>query len=219
MLGRTTDDKVEKQKLFLQAYRDVGTIRRACEILDISERIVYMWRKDSAFQEEFKIAKRSFADSIENLAIQKVQELRPNDNPILLITLLNGNRPDKYRPKNDQLDEDNLSTSNPLREIALEIAKDTELFDELQAVKKELEETKLLLEGNVIDSTSVIDVTPPVKPTGKPRPFKTEAQVNQELEERTQAVPQSSAPLRKPNKAKPRKTIMVDAPKIKMKRW
>ena len=211
MLGRTTDDKVEKQKLFLQAYRDVGTIRRACEILDISERIVYMWRKDSAFQEEFKIAKRSFADSIENLAIQKVQELRPNDNPILLITLLNGNRPDKYRPKNDQLDEDNLSTSNPLREIALEIAKDTELFDELQAVKKELEETKLLLEGNVIDSTQ--------KEANTLWELKTEAQVNQELEERTQAVPQSSAPLRKPNKAKPRKTIMVDAPKIKMKRW
>ena len=54
MLGRTTDDKAENQKLFLKTFRDVGTIRKTCEIMGISESIVYKWRRDTSFQDEFK---------------------------------------------------------------------------------------------------------------------------------------------------------------------
>ena len=222
MLGRTTDDKAENQKLFLKTFRDVGTIRKTCEIMGISESIVYKWRRDTSFQDEFKISRRSFGDSIENMAFERVAQQKPSDNPTLLITLLNGNRPDKYNRKGDLVDEDDNTTVNAMQEVARMMSdqyKQEELkaVIELESVKKELEDTKLLLEEG---KTSVIDASGKVvKPTPKPRPFKTEAQLKQELEERTQEATQSSAPIKKPTSFKRKKSKLVDAPKIKVKRW
>jgi len=118
MLGRTTDDKSDKQRLFLKTYRDVGTIRKTCEIMNISESIVYKWRKDQAFQDEFKISRRSFGDLVENMALERVAQQSPNSSPLLLITLLNGNRPDKYNRKADAVDEDDNTTVNAMQEVA-----------------------------------------------------------------------------------------------------
>tara|TARA_Y100000593_G_scaffold5181_1_gene10174 strand:- start:1071 stop:1739 length:669 start_codon:yes stop_codon:yes gene_type:complete len=222
MLGRTPEDKIEKQELFLKTFRDVGTIRKTCEIIGISESIVYKWRKDQAFQDEFKISRRSFGDLVENMALERVAQQSPNSSPLLLITLLNGNRPDKYNRKADAVDEDDNTTVNAMQDISRmmsEAYKEEELkaVVELQEVKKELEQTKLLLEEG---KTSVIDNSGNVvKPTPKPRPFKTEAQLKQELEERTQEATQGSAPVKKPTSFKRKKSRLVDAPKIKVKRW
>ena len=222
MLGRTTDDKSDKQRLFLKTYRDVGTIRKTCEIMNISESIVYKWRKDQAFQDEFKISRRSFGDLVENMALERVAQQSPNSSPLLLITLLNGNRPDKYNRKADAVDEDDNTTVNAMQEVSRMMSdayKEEELkaVIELDAVKKELEETKLLLEEG---KTSVIDTSGKVvKPAPKPRPFKTEAQVKQEVQERTQEEVKRSAPIKKKSSFGRKKTRLVDAPKIRMKRW
>ena len=46
-----------------------------------------------------------FSDRLETIAHRRVELQKPNDNPVLLITLLNANRPEKYRPSATPVDE------------------------------------------------------------------------------------------------------------------
>ena len=57
------------------------------------------------FRDRFAEARDRFSDRLETIAHHRVEAQKPNDNPLLLITLLNANRPDKYRPSATPVDE------------------------------------------------------------------------------------------------------------------
>ena len=105
--NRTRDGLLKRQADFLKAYKEVGTITHAAKIANISRGAVAQWNQldYEGFRDQFETAKEEFADSLEQMAFQRIQQQKPTDNPVLLITLLNAHRPDKYRPKPVDVDE------------------------------------------------------------------------------------------------------------------
>lgn len=104
----------ERQSAFLAALASSGgNVTRACEAVDISRLCAYKWRdNDPEFAEAWDHAKQVGADVLEDEAIRRAHE--GVDEPVfykgkklrttvrkysdtLLIFLLKGARPDKYR--------------------------------------------------------------------------------------------------------------------------
>ena len=194
MLSKTPEDKLKRQSLFLNCYREVGTVRGSCEAMGIDESTVYRWRDDDSFQDKFQLAKRSFADKLENLALNRVEQQKPSDNPTLLIAMLNANRPDKYRPTAHTTDDVEDEAVKTLKDLKRNYQINQQLYED--GYQKALEEHGV--DKKEVEPT-VIDVT--VKPSPKPRPFKSESQLKSEIEAR---------------KVQAR---IVPKPSIKVKRW
>ena len=57
------------------------------------------------FKERFEEAKHNFREMLQDLAVNRVKDQGPKDNPILLITLLNAHWADKYRPQTVVVDD------------------------------------------------------------------------------------------------------------------
>ena len=87
-----------RKQAFLGAYAKSGTVTQASKSIGISPATPYDWLKhdNDGFKANFEQAKQSFADSLESIAFERVQTRDTND--VLLITLLNAHKPDKYRP-------------------------------------------------------------------------------------------------------------------------
>jgi len=93
-------DAVKRKEVFLAAYEEWGTIRKACEIAGISRLSYGNWHKDPEFAKRFDLMRQSFAESLEGLALDRVRNPDKNrGSDILLIGLLNANMPQKYRPQ------------------------------------------------------------------------------------------------------------------------
>lgn len=88
------------QKAFLLAYSQCGTIAKAAEIVDINRSTAFRWRQNDSFRfkERFLQAQAAYCDVLENKAHELAMGLEPGQNSLILVTLLNANLPDKYRP-------------------------------------------------------------------------------------------------------------------------
>ena len=65
------------------------------------------WREDPDFVEEYDAARKDFAERVEEVVVGIV--LTPENvlrSPVLAITLLNANLPEKYRPNTNMVQED-----------------------------------------------------------------------------------------------------------------
>ena len=94
-----------RQDTFCNVYAQVGTISAAAKSCAIDPSTIYAWAHSDSygFKKKFEQAKQSFADSLESLAFERVQTRDTND--VLLITLLNAHKPDKYRPNTQNNNE------------------------------------------------------------------------------------------------------------------
>ena len=61
-----------------------------------------------------------FTDDLENLALNRVRAQKPSDTPVLLITLLNANLPDKYRPNSVMPSETMTETLHAMKQAVRE---------------------------------------------------------------------------------------------------
>ena len=138
MLSKTPEDKLKRQSLFLNCYREVGTVRGSCEAMGIDESTVYRWRDDDSFQDKFQLAKRSFADKLENLALNRVEQQKPSDNPTLLIAMLNANRPDKYRPTAHTTDDVEDEAVKTLKDLKRNYQINQQLYEDVVANKYDI---------------------------------------------------------------------------------
>ena len=88
-----------RQDAFLVAYGEVGSIRAACRAAEMGRSTVDQWVRQDAqgFRGRFAVAKEMFREYLQDLAVGRIMEQKPNDNPILLVTLLNAHWPEKYR--------------------------------------------------------------------------------------------------------------------------
>ena len=201
MLEKTSEAKIKRQELFLKCVRDVGTIRGACESMGLDESTVYKWRHDDDgnFSDRFAVAKNSFADKLENMAVNRVEQQKPSDNPTLLIALLNANRPEKYRPVAGLINEAEDEGLKALKDIKRKYQINKRLYDE--GYKKALEDN-----AKSEPEPTVVEVVQ--KPSIKPRPFVSEQDFNNRIEA-----------MRNPP-ANPRKILGKKAPpSINVKRW
>ena len=103
-----------KKRAFLAAFAECGTVTHAAEIAGISRRMVQYWKKDDPeFAEAFRVAEEKAADRLEQearrRAIEGVSEPVFHKGEVvgtvqkysdtLLIFLLKGARPEKYRER------------------------------------------------------------------------------------------------------------------------
>lgn len=104
-----------QQRAFLAAFLETGNVRRACEVANVGRSSHYRWLKQhKAYREAFNLAKQCAADLLEaeayRRAVTGVEEpagwykgeaggtiTRYSD--VLLIFLLKGLRPEKYRDR------------------------------------------------------------------------------------------------------------------------
>ena len=134
--GRTNEerkrDAAKRKDIFQSAYEEWGTIKKACEVAGISRGTYKDWHKtDIEFVKQFEFMKESFAESLEVLALERVQNPDKNrGSDVLLLGLLNANMPAKYRPS-IAIDQDSA------KELISEWRKAS------QVVKKEVPEEKL----------------------------------------------------------------------------
>tara|TARA_R110000824_G_scaffold45667_1_gene131941 strand:- start:10937 stop:11470 length:534 start_codon:yes stop_codon:yes gene_type:complete len=102
--GRTNaeriDDAVKRKAVFLAAYEEWGTIKKACEAAGMSRMSYRNWEKaDPEFVKHLDLMKQSFAESLESIALDRVKNPDKNrGSDVLLLGLLNANLPAKFRP-------------------------------------------------------------------------------------------------------------------------
>jgi hypothetical protein len=91
----------KRKEIFLAAYEEYGTIRASCRAAGVSQAAYLNWHaRDDEFVKELELKKRSFAESLEELALDRVRNPDKNrGSDLLLIGLLNANMPSKYRPQ------------------------------------------------------------------------------------------------------------------------
>ena len=113
------------QERFLKAFGRCGTVTGAARTVGISRPIVYHWLEHDylGFKDRHQLAILEFRDSLEDKAISLVEEMKPGNSPLLLITLLNANLPEKYRSAaviQDEVIHDTLRELKRLRKKELE---------------------------------------------------------------------------------------------------
>ncbi len=113
--GAEPDMVRARQSAFLAAYGEVGSVRAACEASKVGRSTVNDWIRYDAenFRAKFSVAKEIFRESLQDLAVDRVKHQKPNDNPVLLITLLNAHWSELYR-------RDGAAASNDVREMMAE---------------------------------------------------------------------------------------------------
>jgi len=89
------------KRAFLQAMEEWGTIKKACEVTKIPKTVYQHWHKDDwDFAQAVSVARFSFAESLEGLALERVKNPdKGRGSDVLLLGLLNANMPQKYRPQ------------------------------------------------------------------------------------------------------------------------
>ena len=116
--GTDPEDTVLRQDIFLSHYSELGSIRAASEASGMSRSTPHQWVKDDkhGFAKRFEDAKHDFREMLQDLAVNRVKDQGPKDNPVLLITLLNAHWAEKYRPKESGVDETAKDTLKVLRD-------------------------------------------------------------------------------------------------------
>ena len=127
-----------RKALFLAAYSEWGTLRKACSVTGTPRGTYLSWHSsDYKFAEAMEQSRREFAESLEGLALERVKNPdKGRGSDLLLIGLLNANWPAKYRPQ-VTMDQDSAR----------------EVLNEMKRWRKE----------GIVESGGVTDLSPPVE--------------------------------------------------------
>ena len=132
--------ELSHQIAFLIAYAKCGTVLHAAEAAGVHEATAHNWKKVNhfRFKERMSMAHTSFSESLENKAFDLAMALEPGQNSLILITLMNANNPDKYRPN--------------------AVAPSETMTETLQAMKQATREFKKLEDGTetVIETETIV---------------------------------------------------------------
>ena len=136
----------EDQNRFLAAFALCRQKATAARATGIGRSTIYWWEgKDHlGFKDRLREADEVFTDDLENLALNRVRAQKPSDTPVLLITLLNANLPDKYRPNSVMPSETMTETLHAMKQAVREHKKlsdgsETETITKTVVIKKGLQ--------------------------------------------------------------------------------
>ena len=112
--------KDANQKKFLKAFAQCGTIKGAALAAGISRQAVYLWRKgEPEFEDAFQEARDEFADRLEESALDRLTHPEAGrGGDLLLITLLNAHKPEKYRANTTEQTDNAKAVITELRSMA-----------------------------------------------------------------------------------------------------
>ena len=122
MANNSKDAVLERQDRYLRAYAELGTIRNAAKVAEIDRSTVDRWFKEDlhGFRSRYDHAKQSHREYLESKMFALIEEMKPGQNPTLLIFALNGAWPEKYK-MNVSGNEDNAKqTLSEMRKLAKE---------------------------------------------------------------------------------------------------
>ena len=111
-----------RQDKFLKCYTETRSRSVSATIAGVSSPTITMWIKKDylEFGERYEEADTAFCENLEQLALERVKMQDAKSNPVLLITLLNANLPNKYRPTVVMADDTAKSVLTELRQLAKE---------------------------------------------------------------------------------------------------
>lgn len=111
------------QRTYLHAYAYSGTQASAANAAGITVQAVALWKQDDAlgFNARFSKAVEAFADELENIAMDRIRNPEGRlGSDILLITMLNAHKPEKYRTGIVVVDETPKAVAAKLAKMAQE---------------------------------------------------------------------------------------------------
>ena len=122
MANNSKESVMERQDRYLRAYSELGTVRNAAKVAEIDRSTVDRWFKDDlhGFRAKYDHARQSHREYLESKMFALIEEMKPGQNPTLLIFALNGAWPEKYK-MNVAGNEDNAKqTLSEIRKLAKE---------------------------------------------------------------------------------------------------
>ena len=118
--------RASQKKTLLVALEEWGTVRKACQVAGVSRPVFYLWNSnDPEFSVSADAARKSFAESLEELALDRVRNPdKGKGSDILLLGLLNANMPHKFRPQLSMNEDSAKELIVEWRKAAKEVKKD-----------------------------------------------------------------------------------------------
>ena len=150
LAGKTNKERKEsaarRKSLFLSAYEEWGTIRKAAVIAGISRETYTRWHsKDLEFANAMVTAKRAFGETLEELALDRVKHPdKGKGSDVLLLGMLNANMSEKYRPS-IAMNED------AAREVIAELRKIAKEKPKVEPTKDQFEELSVPYQKQLVD--------------------------------------------------------------------
>jgi len=128
----TALDREARKRILIATLEEYGTIRKACEVSGIPRKTYDVWnRDDPEFSQAMDLARRSFAESLEELALERVRNPeKGKGSDVLLLGLLNANMPHKFRPQLALNEDSAKELITEWRKAAKEVKRDKPAQDE-----------------------------------------------------------------------------------------
>jgi hypothetical protein len=116
------NDAAKRKAFFLATYEEWGTIKRACEVADITRKTYKNWLfRDAAFSSDMAEARRAFGEMLEGIALERVMNPdKGKGSDLLLLGMLNANMSEKYRPTMALNEDSAREVISELRKISRE---------------------------------------------------------------------------------------------------
>ena len=100
MANVTRQEQELRQKMFLHALVEWGTIRKACEMTSVPRRTYYKWRENPEFLEKVDAAFAEYGDFLQETMFERIKNpMKGIGTDTLLIFALQGAKPETYRPQ------------------------------------------------------------------------------------------------------------------------
>ena len=144
----------KRQESFLVVYSKGASIRSAAKAAGTTRWSVKRWIDGDkfGFKDRFESAQSDFKDSLIERAMNRLEEQKASDSPLLLITMLNAYIPEKFRPTTASTEEVAKDTIRELRTLAKNafVAKPADGMSERSAMEQ-VEEIILQKKGGDCD--------------------------------------------------------------------
>ena len=139
----TALDREGRKRVLIATLEEYGTIRKACEVSGVPRKTYDVWnRDDPEFSVSMDLARRSFAESLEELALERVKNPeKGKGSDVLLLGLLNANMPHKFRPQLALNEDSAKELITEWRKAAKEVKKDKPAQDEAAVLNEDVEKT------------------------------------------------------------------------------
>ena len=96
----TPDEQRLRQRVFIQALVEWGTVRKACEMTNVPRRTYYDWRNNPDFVEKVDAAFAEYGDFLQETMFERIKNpIKGIGTDTLLIFALQGAKPETYRPQ------------------------------------------------------------------------------------------------------------------------
>ena len=128
----TALDREARKRVLIATLEEYGTIRKACEVSGVPRKTYDVWnRDDPEFSVSADLARRSFAELLEELALERVKNPeKGKGSDVLLLGLLNANMPHKFRPQLALNEDSAKELITEWRKAAKEVKRDKPTQDE-----------------------------------------------------------------------------------------